>query len=226
MSRMKKLMTLVRKGEFRQIWKKGTAILSQRVYTFFAVRRDKRFGGISVNRRIPSKHPDQGAYATQSSDYRCLKRMFREVPIKPDDIFIDVGCGEGRVLTYLYAKGFRGKAIGIELDADAAETARRRTASCPNVTICCGNVLEHGELFRDATAVYLFNPFDETVFRAFAGLLETVCTKPVRIYYLNCLYVNELDGSERWTCLSRGEVRRRGCKALPFSVHTLRTVEG
>ncbi len=222
MSRIKTLMQLIRKGEFRKIWKKGTAFLPQRLYSFFAVRSDKRFGGIAVNQRIPSKHPDQGAYATLSSDYRCLKRIFREVPVQPDDVFIDVGCGGGRVLTYLYAKGFRGRAIGIELDTDAAETARQRTASCPNVTICCGNVLEQGELLRDATAVYLFNPFDRTVFRAFVGLLETVCTKPVRIYYLNCLYVNELKNSGRWICLSRGKIRCLGSYTVQYTVHALR----
>ena len=222
MSRIKKLITLIREREYRQIWVKGKAFLSQRVYLFFAVRRDKRYGGVSVNRSIPSKHQDLGAYATQSSDYRCLKRLFREVPLRPDDVFADVGCGEGRVLTYLYDEGFRGREIGIELDADAAETAKRRAASCPNVTIICGNVLELGELLKEVSAVYLFNPFNRTVFRAFVRLLETVCTKPVRMYYLNCLYVSEAESSGRWTCLSKGEIRRGGCRPMGYTVHELR----
>lgn len=222
MSRIKKLMTLIRQKEFRQIWIKGKAFLPQQVYTFLAVHRDKRYGGVSVNRSIPSKHKDLGAYATQSSDYRCLKRLFHEVPLRPDDVFADVGCGEGRVLTYLYDEGFRGREIGIELDLDAAETAKRRTASCPNVTVICGNVLEQGELLKEVSTVYLFNPFNRTVFRAFVELLETVCTKPVRMYYLNCLYVSEAENSGRWVCLSKGEIRRGGCRPMRYTVHELR----
>ena len=129
-----------------------------------------------------------------------------------------MGCGEGRVLTYLCEQGFQGKVIGIELDDEVAKTAARRTASCQNVTICCGNVLEQGELFRDATAVYLFNPFSRGVFQAFAELLETACTKPVHLYYLNCLYVDELD-KERWSLISAGTIYRPGIQPMPFTVH-------
>ena len=221
MSRMRKLMELIRQGDFRQIWKKGTAFLPNRLYTFFAVRRDKRYGGISVNQKKASRYKELGAYDTQSSDYRCLRQVFRAVPLRSDDVFIDVGCGEGRVLTYLCEQGFRGKAIGIELDEEVAETAARRTVSCQNVTICCGNVLEQDEIFRDATAVYLFNPFSRSVFQAFVALLEAVCTKPVRLYYLACLYADELENRERWNLISDGTVYRPGIRPMQFTVHEL-----
>lgn len=217
--RIKKLLTLLRQGEFRLIWQKGIAFLSSRIYLFSAVRRDKRYGGISINRKIMSKYAAQGAYNTQSSDYRCLRRVFRAVPLRSDDVFVDVGCGEGRVLTYLYSKGFRGRAVGIELDEDVARTAAQRTSSCENISICCGNVLEQGELLRDATAVYLFNPFSRKVFQAFVEMLESVCEKPVRLYYLNCLYVREVEDRERWTCLSSGVIRRPGLRPMPFAIH-------
>ena len=210
-------------GDFQQIWKKGTAFLSNRAYTFFAVQRDKRYGGISVNQRKASRYRELGAYATQSSDYRCLEQVFRTVPLRSDDVFIDVGCGEGRVLTFLYEQGFRGKVIGIELDEEVAETAARRTALCQNVTICCGNVLEKSEMFRDATAVYLFNPFSRSIFQAFVGLLESTCTKPVRLYYLNCLFVDELKNRERWNLISVGTICRPGIRPMPFAVYELAT---
>ena len=219
MGRVKKLMALLRQGEFRQIWQRGIAFLPSRMYSRSAVRKDKRYGGVAANRKIPSRYAAQGAYATQSSDYRCMRRMFRAVPLQADDVFVDVGCGEGRVLTYLYSKGFRGKAYGIELDADVAKTAAQRTASCGNVTICCGNVLEQGDLFKDATAVYLFNPFSRSVLKAFVELLDTVSEKPVRLYYLNCLYAEELQNNAHWTCLASDTVRRAGSRPMPFVVY-------
>lgn len=220
MGRMQKLLALIRQGNFRLIWQKGTDYLRHRLYTISAVRRDKRYGGVSVNALIPSKHTAEGAYATQSSDYRCLDQVFAAVPLRPDDVFVDVGCGEGRVLTYLCEQGFRGSITGIELDADAAKTAIRRTAGCPNVSVCVGNVLEHGELFRNATAVYLFNPFDRAVVHAFVQMLETVSEKPVRLYYLNSQYADELGA--RWTLLSEGVIRRPSILPMQYTVHALR----
>lgn len=221
MSRMGKLMELIRRGDFRQIWQKGTVFLSNRIYTFFAVRRDKRYGDISINQKKVSRYRELGACATQSSDYRCLRQVFRAVPLRHDDVFVDVGCGEGRVLTYLYEQGFRGKAIGIELDEEVAETAAKRTASCRNITICCGNVLEKSEIFRDATVVYLFHPFSRSIFQAFIALLESSCTKPVRLYYLNWLYADELENRERWNLISDGMIYRPGIRPMPFTVHEL-----
>ena len=221
MRRMRKLITLIRQGDFRQILQKLVTVPQSLLYSFLARRRDERHGGIAANRLIPSKYAAMGAYSTQSSDYRCMKQIFRAVPLRPDDVFIDVGCGEGRVLTYLSDQGFCGKAVGIELDEDVAHTAALRTASCKNVTICCGNVLEQGELFRDATVVYLFNPFSGRVFQALVELLESVCTKPVRLYYLNCLYVDAIRNRERWTCLSDGEIHRPGIRPMPFAVYEL-----
>ena len=221
MSRIRKLTELMRQGDFRQIWEKGTAFLSNRAYTLFAVQRDKRYGGISVNQMKVSRYSELGAYDSQSSDYRCLRQVFRAVPLRSDDVFIDVGCGEGRVLTYLCEQGFQGKVIGIELDEEIAETAARRTASCKNVTICCGNVLDKSELFRDATAVYLFHPFSRRIFQAFVAMLESNCAKPVRLYYLNWLYVDELENRDRWNLISDGTIYRPGIRPMPFTVHEL-----
>ena len=221
MNRIRKLMELAREGDFRQIWQKGNVFLASRVYGFYAVCRDKWHGGISVNQKKPSRYRELGACATQSSDYRCLKQVFRAVPLRPDDVFIDVGCGEGRVLTYLFEQGFRGKAVGIELDEEVAETAAMRVASCPNISICCGNVLEQGKLFRDADAVYLFNPFSGSVFHAFVEMLESTCTKPVRLYYLCCLYVDEVQDRERWTLLVREMICRPGLEPMPFAIYEL-----
>ena len=207
--------------KLRTFWHKGVSFVACRIYSFFAERRDRRYGGIAVNRKHPQTHKDQGAKSTQSTDYRCLKKVFRAVPLQPDDVFVDAGCGEGRVLTWLHSCGFRGRICGIELDSEAAGIAALRCAGCENVTVICGNVLEQRELFRDATAVYLFNPFYRDVLRKFLTMLEAVCAQPVRLYYLNTVYEEELKTRERWTCLVKGEVRRIGNRPMPFTVHRL-----
>ena len=122
----------------------------------------------------------------------------------------------------MYSKGFRGRSIGIDLDEDVAKTAAMRTASCENVEIRCGNVLEQGDMFKDATAVYLFNPFSRRIFKPFVQMLETVCSKPVRLYYLNCLYVSEIQDNENWKCLVSGEIHRIGLRPMQFAVYELK----
>ena len=221
MHKLKKLMELIRKRDFKQIWQKGIAFLPSIFYKLTAILRDKRYGGRSVNGTIPTRYRSLGAFSTQSSDYRCMRRVFREVPLLPDDLFVDVGCGEGRVLTYLYSKGFRGNAVGIELDEDVAKTAEQRTSGLENVTIICGNILDQGLLLQNATAVYLFNPFSERILSSFVDLLESVCTEPVRLYYLNCFFVKVLQDRDRWKCISSGDIRRPGFVPMQFAVYQL-----
>lgn len=45
---------------------------------------------------------------------RDLKRIFRLANLKPNEIFYDLGCGDGKVVIFAN-KNFKAKAIGIEL---------------------------------------------------------------------------------------------------------------
>lgn len=76
-------------------------------YYIFEDLEDRRYGSKCTKRTITSKHSDQGVHALQNSDYRCIEQLFEAVPLRPD-VFIDVGCGEGRVLTYHDHHGFQG----------------------------------------------------------------------------------------------------------------------
>lgn len=89
------------------IWNRIRAI----PYFVFADLEDWRYGGKCTNRTIATKYYDQGAHALQNSDYRCIEQLFEAVPLRPDDVFVDVGSGEGRVLTYHDRHGFRGRLI-------------------------------------------------------------------------------------------------------------------
>lgn len=93
-------------------FKRNVHIIGNRIkaiiYFIFADVEDRRYGGKCTNWTIASKHADEGAHALQNSDYRCIEQLFHAVPLRPDDVFVDVGCGEGRVLTYHDRQGFHG----------------------------------------------------------------------------------------------------------------------
>ena len=52
----------------------------------------------------------------------------RFLPANPDAAILDVGCGSGRVLTFLHARGYR-NLEGFDRDPQAVEAARDRTSA-------------------------------------------------------------------------------------------------
>ena len=48
--RIRMLLSLLRQGDFRQLWQKCIAFLSGRVYSFCAVCMDILYGGVPVHR--------------------------------------------------------------------------------------------------------------------------------------------------------------------------------
>ena len=173
------------------------------LYRIRAGIEDWRIGGISLEQGMSSRFPEMGAHATESTNYIWLDRMFKAVPLEADDVFLDIGCGEGRVLTYLYLRGFRGPMTGVELDPDVAATAARRTEDCANISICQGNILRRPQLFPGVTAIYMFNPFTEEVLEGVVDMIEKHIHHPVKVYYCNDLYARVLDKRENWSVLCR-----------------------
>lgn len=112
---MKRLLTLGDLSTLNAGFRRNVHIIANRIkaitYFIFADVEDRQYGGKYTNRTIASKHPDQGAHALQNSDYRCIEQLLEAVPLRPDDVFVDVGCGEGRVFTYHARHGFYGRLI-------------------------------------------------------------------------------------------------------------------
>ena len=221
----KEALVLLKNGQIKVLLRKIKSAICNCSYFLRAQWEDRKYGGKSINAKIPSRFSDTGAYAVQSTNYIWLDKIFQSLPLKKDAIFVDVGCGEGRVLTYLYSRGFRNKMTGIELDPDVAETARRRTARCANINVLDVNVLDAGAVFEDATAVYLFNPFNEQVFTAFVELLECTCKHPLTFYYSNDLYRRVLDKRENWRILRRDILRAPGCPTRYYTIYRYKPEE-
>jgi SAM-dependent methyltransferase len=218
-SKIKRIWELIKRGQIKTLFKKVGIFFRSRLYHLRAWLEDCRYGGRSVNTPIETKYAELGAHQSQSTDYRCLDKIFKSCPLGKDEILADIGCGEGRVLTYLYSRGHRGKLIGIELDEDVAETARKRTKKCKNVEVHCINVLEASEILREVSAVYLFNPFNRAVMTEFVGVIEKSCAERVDLYYCTDVYRDVIDGREGWSVLCRDVIRRPGVKPASFTVY-------
>jgi len=128
----------------------------------------------------------------EPTPWRVLGRMLRNHEIAQDDVFIDFGCGKGRVIVQAAAYPFR-KIIGVELSRDLVEVAKGNverslpTLRCKNIELVNSDVLDY-EIPDDVTVVYFFNPFEGDVFRRVIDkLVASLRRRPrsMRIIYTN-----------------------------------------
>ena len=134
-------------------------------------------------------------------------------------MFVDAGCGEARVITYLDRQGFHGRLIGVELDEGIALRAADRVAHCKNAEIINKNILNCSDVIAEGTAFFLFNPFNGYVLKSLIELIEKNEKNGVRLYYM-CDYGRSLiDNREGWRVLWRGQVMRPPWTDLPATIY-------
>lgn len=116
-------------------------------------------------------------------------RYFRKLiqHLKPDlnGVFVDVGCGKGRILILAAMFGFK-EVRGIEISNQLSnisskniETFRARFEKAFCVEVLCLSVLDY-HFRHDETFVFLYSPFDYTITERFLCKLEESIAKSPR----------------------------------------------
>jgi len=147
----------------------------------YSVWMDLKYGGI-LRGSVPSRHPE--GFETANSGYDVLEHLLSE-RVRPNDVFVDVGCGKGRALNWWIEHYHQAKGYGLEIDKDVGQKVKLRLRRYSQISILIGDapqlIPEDGSLF------YLFNPFGENVMQRFADqiALNPVCSNgiPRRIVY-------------------------------------------
>jgi SAM-dependent methyltransferase len=161
----------------------------------------------SVSARDPQRdHPDRGGYAP--SPWHVLPRALRYIGVSDGDVFVDFGCGKGRVVHQAARRPFR-RVVGVEISPVLAEAARSGLAArrhqhrCRDVEIVVADVTA----FRvpdDLTVGYFYHPFaGETFESVLRGIVESIDRNPrrVRLIYLG------LSAGSRSAILAPGRFR-------------------
>lgn len=130
---------------------------------------DVRFGGVLSKDRLHINDHRPNFNPLMHTEWRVLRAIFDRVEIKPDDVLVDVGCGDGRVINYWLSRKLQNKIIGIEIDETVAASTARRYAKHPNVQIICGDA---AALNIDGTIFYVYNSFVGEPLRRFAQSLK------------------------------------------------------
>lgn len=126
-------------------------------------------------------------YRNQAAAYWTIRRTFRQLRLRSDDVFVDIGCGLGRVICVAARQPLR-RVVGIELMEHYAEQARvnvsRLRGRRAPVEVICDDAATAD--LGNGTVYYLFNPFGAETLRDFlANLRESIRRnpRPVRLCY-------------------------------------------
>lgn len=118
----------------------------------------------------------QESQASVSADqkgcpYDVVETMLDQAGLLPGDVLAEVGCGDGRILIAAARRGIRG--IGIEIDPERADLARRNVQSAGYqhlVTVETGDALEFDFSRVTVATAFLYPPLLEKLAPKLRGL--------------------------------------------------------
>lgn len=121
--------------------------------------------------------------------YYLLFQFLGRSVFKLDDVFYDIGCGNGRVLCFVARKRIS-KVIGIELSRTFADKARTNAQKLRDrispIEVRCGDAVEMD--YSDGTVFFFFNPFGPKTLQAVLdNIHQTVAyhNRPISFMYHN-----------------------------------------
>jgi len=142
---------------------------------------------ISTSGRQEIDVADAVSYSTFA--YWGIFRVLDRMELTPQDVFVDLGCGKGRVVCSAATRPVR-KVIGVDIDdrlcAQARDNANRMRSRQAPIEIV--NMPAQHLDFRNCTALFMFNPFGPGTLR---GVLDALTAsmranpRTVRLAYVN-----------------------------------------
>lgn len=124
-----------------------------------------------------------------------LEAVLRELPVRPGDAVIDLGCGKGGAMLTLAKYPFA-RVDGVEISPALCQTAEvnLKRAGVKNASVYCCDAGEFGGL-DSYTYVYMYNPFPESVIQKVSANLQLSLERSPRnlvLVYKNPLYEHSI----------------------------------
>jgi SAM-dependent methyltransferase len=174
--------------------------------------------GLETGERIVTEEHDHGERTIyMPSAWHTLPRALRHTGVSKDDVFVDLGCGKGRVVHQAARRPFK-KVIGVEISEPLAEAARAALAArsrqhkCRDVEIVVADARDY-QVPDDLTIAYLFHPFHgETLDTVLGNLVASLDRNPRRLHliYGYPLFAKQIEATGRF---ERVNELRGGVKA-------------
>ena len=146
-----------------------------------------------------SIHDNKINYMYEPFPYMKLIHLFKYYPFEEKDVFIDIGCGKGRVLVAASLHGCRniyGVDLSEELLAYANKNMIERKKKDPSIKyqLLCMNAKDY--IFSpNINKVFLYNPFNlKVLIRVFKALMCSIETNPRKV----TLFIGGFEGIQRY----------------------------
>ena len=131
------------------------------------------------------------------SGWRSLPGALRHIPVNDDDVFLDLGCGKGRVVLQAAERPFK-RVIGVELSPELIAVAQenlhavRDKLRCQNVELIVADITTWS-IPDDVTILYAYNPVRGELFQAAMNAMIASYDRNPRSLYLLYRYPREHD---------------------------------
>lgn len=132
--------------------------------------------------------------------YRAIFPILSTVALGPDDVFVDVGCGKGRMVCCASRWPAR-EVIGIDFDQALVQAAQQNSVRVRGrqapTRLLCARAEDYS--YADITVAYLYHPFERPVMERFLARFEATMRRDrsVRLVYANPVH-DDLFRSADW----------------------------
>ncbi|HAR92211.1 MAG TPA: hypothetical protein DCR28_03870 [Eubacterium sp.] len=185
------------------------ALISVKPVSLYDTMVDKKICGFSIKKTVPTEFREShGATSSTATNYCVLKEVVDTKNLNENSKFIDVGCGKGRVLSYLVHEKAKCKAVGVELNEEVANIAKSWTKNYENLEVITGNVFDMD--MSEYTDFCLSRPFEADAFKKFLNKIEDEAKQKVNVYLISDQFLGDyLDNREGWSIEKRGAIYSR-----------------
>ena len=148
--------------------------------------------------------PESVAYSP--SPWWILRWLLPTSEVQSTDVFVEFGCGKGRVVLDAARRYRFRRVVGVELSPELSEVARELVTSergrlrCQDVTIETIDATQF-EIPDEMTYAYLYNPFFGATFeRVVENIIESLDRSPrrIRVIYLHPAHHDTLVATGRF----------------------------
>lgn len=166
-------------------------------------------------------HPLRNKYAPTPRSV--LQLILEDVPIEPDDVFLHLGSGKGRMLLVAACHPFR-RVIGVEIAEPLNETARRNLEHNADRLACIDVEVVTAEptdwpVPDDVTTVFFFDSFRGELFeQALANLVESLERRPRPLTFISLYPVEAqtIEATERFELVRTVQFGERPLEQIAY----------
>lgn len=197
---LKRFVNAWRRGGIRLVARVSADRLADALLEF---RYGSRTGGLVPIEALIDQWDDCHDYFPTS--IRAFDHVIGDLAVGPDDVFVDYGCGMGRVLVLAARYPFR-SIVGVDVSDELIRIARENVGRAVRQGDQAKIQLVHlsaqnFHLPDDASILYFYNPFHGAVLRGvFSEIERSLRARPrrLRIVYNNPSHFRQIESQYGW----------------------------